>query len=299
MIERVLFQIAADDAEPARDHGQPCTDIRLAGNIVEVDPLLDTVYNALGTQNLPVFTRVKRGKRTLKLLFGKLSARLHAPACEDFIGMMVVMAMIVAAMPVLVVAVRVIEPVILVVMPVMAMLVMVMLIIVAMVVMTMIVLVFIVMTAMPVFMIVVLVSVVMGMIMVAVFVLVIMHHLGGKLFKLLFQGIFLLHGSKNLLAVDRVPVGRHNGNIGVLAQKSDRLFHLRFIECVREHDTTCMLDLIEEKFPEVLEVHLAFLRVHDGAEGIKLRAYDARLLNGTDDIRELADTRRLDDNAIG
>ena len=156
-----------------------------------------------------------------------------------------------------------------------------------------------VMTAMPVLMIVVLVSVVMVMIMVAVFVLVIMHHLGGKLFKLLFQGIFMLHGSKNLLAVDRVPVGRHNGNVGVLAQMSDRLFHLRFIECVREHDTTCMLDLIEEKFPEVFEVHLAFLRVYDGAEGIKLRAYDARLLNGTDDIRELADTRRLDDDAIG
>lgn len=298
MIERVLFQIAADDAEPARDHGQPCTDIRLAGNIVEVDPLLDTVYNALGTQNLPVFTRVKRGKRSLKLLFGKFPARLHAPACEYFVSMVMVL-MTVAAMPVLMVAMRVIESVIFVMMPVMAMLVMVMLVFVAMVVMTMIVLIFIGMTAMPVLMIVVLVSVVMVMIMVAVFVLVIMHHLGGKLFKLLFQGIFLLHGSKNLLAVDRVPVGRHNGNVGVLAQKSDRLFHLRFIECVREHDTTCMLDLIEEKFPEVLEVHLAFLRVHDGAEGIELRAYDARLLNGTDDIRELADTRRLNDNAIG
>ena len=234
-----------------------------------------------------------------QLLFGKLSARLHAPACEDFIGMMVVMAMIVAAMPVLVVAVRVIEPVILVVMPVMAMLVMVMLIIVAMVVMTMIVLVFIVMTAMPVLMIVVLVSVVMVMIMVAVFVLVIMHHLGGELFKLLFQRVILFYGSKDLLAVDRIPVGRYNRDVGVLAQEPDRLFHLRLIGGVREHDAACMLDLIEEKFPKVLQIHLALFRVHDGAEGIELRAFDARLLNGADDVGELADARRLDDDAIG
>ena len=166
MIERVLFQIAADDAEPARDHGQPCTDIRLAGNIVEVDPLLDTVYNALGTQNLPVFTRVKRGKRSLKLLFGKFPARLHAPACEYFVSMVMVL-MIVTAMSVFVVTMRMIKPVIL----IMVMFV---------------VFIIVVMTAMPVLMIVVLVSVVMVMIMVAVFVLVIMHHLGGKLFKLLF-----------------------------------------------------------------------------------------------------------------
>ena len=166
MIERVLFQITADDAEPARDHGQPCTDIRLAGNIVEVDPLLDTVYNALGTQNLPVFTRAKCGKRTLKLLFGKFPARLHAPACEYFVSMVMVL-MIVTAMSVFVVTMRMIKPVIL----IMVMFV---------------VFIIVVMTAMPVLMIVVLVSVVMVMIMVAVFVLVIMHHLGGKLFKLLF-----------------------------------------------------------------------------------------------------------------
>ena len=293
MIERVFLQIAADDAEPACDHGRTCADIWLTGDIVEVDPLLPAVHNALGTQNLSVFARSERLERASQLLFCELLARLHAPAGEHFVGV-VVMGMIMAAMPVLVVAMRVVKPVVLVVVPVMVLAMVVLVLVIA------------VMTAMAVLMIVILVFVIIVMVMimvfmtmVAMFVLIVMSDLGSELFQFLFQRILLLHGGKDILTVDRVPVGRYNGDVGMLAQEFDRFLHLCFVRGMREHNAACVLDLIKEKFPEVFQIHLALLGIHHSAGGIALRALGVRLLNGADDVGELADARRLDDDAIG
>ena len=67
----------------------------------------------------------------------------------------------------------------------------------------------------------------------------------------------------------------------------------------RQHDRTCIEDLVVKELTEVLRVELRLLCVHDGHRRIQLDVeVSGNRLDRTDDVGQLADTRRLDDDTI-
>ena len=66
----------------------------LAGNHVKFKPAAAAVHNALGAQHSAVFARIQRGERRLQRFAAVLVGRFMAPACEDFVRIVV---MVVAA----------------------------------------------------------------------------------------------------------------------------------------------------------------------------------------------------------
>ena len=85
----------------------------------------------------------------------------------------------------------------------------------------------------------------------------------------------------------------------MLAQQRYRLCNFFLVARMRKDDAACIFHLIEEKFAEIFQIHLAFFRIDNGAERIELRILHARALNGADDIGELSDAGRFYDNAVG
>ena len=84
------------------------------------------------------------------------------------------------------------------------------------------------------------------------------------------------------------------------AQHGDGLVEtlLRALCGAREQDSACVRDLILEELAEVLEVHLGLERVNDGDEAVELNV-KVRILNRCDNVGELADAGRLDEDAVG
>ena len=67
----------------------------------------------------------------------------------------------------------------------------------------------------------------------------------------------------------------------------------------RQHDGTCIENLVVKELAEVLRVELRLLCIHDGHRRIQLDIeVSGNRLHRTDDVRQLADTRRLDDDTI-
>ena len=120
-----------------------------------------------------------------------------------------------------------------------------------------------------------------------------------KTFKLRGKTVFLLDRGKDIRAFKLRPVRRDNSHICMLAQQRYRLCNFFLVARMRKDDATCIFHLIEEKFAEIFQIHLAFFRIDNGAERIELRILHARALNGADDIGELSDAGRFYDNAVG
>ncbi len=93
----MLTDLRANDTQTAGNTGSTAADIRLAGNIVEVDPTVAfRRNNALAAHYHAVFTAVKSGKDAADLIIGEHLGGFGAPAGEDFIGVvMVVMTVVV------------------------------------------------------------------------------------------------------------------------------------------------------------------------------------------------------------
>ena len=69
------------------------------------------------------------------------------------------------------------------------------------------------------------------------------------------------------------------------------------VRCSRENDGACVLDLVLVELGEVLEVNLALACVDNSYCSADLSVFN--LLDSCNYIGELADTRRLDDDAVG
>ena len=104
-----LVELRADHADAARNHCAAITDIRLARDIVKVDPLLTPGIGniALGAQNDAICPGIlQRLQDPRNLILGELLVRFLAPADEYLVGVMaVVMVMMVVFMLVLVIIV--------------------------------------------------------------------------------------------------------------------------------------------------------------------------------------------------
>ena len=236
--------------------------------------------------------------------------RFLAPADENLVGVMavVVMVMMVVRMLVLILvvmmvmagAVRVVALLILVVIMVVMVMLMPVFLIVVIVMMVMRMRMFIL-----IFLIVVVVMVAGAVRIVALVVLVMVMMMVVRLFfelcKLDGDGAALLHGLHQLLAGELRPRGRDDhGVLVVLADHGDALVELFFLHAVgaAEDDGVGRLDLVVVELAEVLHIHLALRRVRHGHEITKLHVVGRNLAHGADDVGQLADAGRLDQNTI-
>ena len=116
------------------------------------------------------------------------------------------------------------------------------------------------------------------------------------------QRVAPLHRLEDLLAVQLRPRRGHDrGGRVLLAQQRHGGVELLGADALgaREDDGARVLDLVVEKLTEVLHVHLALVRVHDGREAVEHQLVGLYALHGADDVAQLADARGLDEDAVG
>ena len=145
------------------------------------------------------------------------------------------------------------------------------------------------------------VMMVMLMLVLGLFDLVLAAHL----FKKLVAQRHLFDGGEDGLAVQLVPRSRQDGGVGVLlAQHRGGGLKLLLRELLRagEDDRAGGLDLVVVELTEVLHIDLDLAGVGHGDIAVELelaRALVDGALDGDDDVRELADAARLNEDAVG
>ena len=108
------------------------------------------------------------------------------------------------------------------------------------------------------------------------------------------------HGGEQLLAGQVLPRGGDDAGVLIqAAQHSNGLVEalLRALSRAGQQDGTSMRHLILEKLTEVLEVHLGLERVNNRDETVQLNL-EVRVLYRSDNVTQLADAGRLDQDAV-
>ena len=195
-------------------------DLMLFGHVVEFEPAVLAVHDALGTQDVAVVAAVQLVEHVLKSFLAELLRRLLAPGGEDVVGV-VMMVMVALALGI----VALLTVVVMVVMLMLVVLVM----------------------------FIVIVMMVMLMLVLGLFDLVLAAHL----FKKLVAQRHLFDGGEDGLAVQLVPRSRQNGGVGVLlAQHRGGSLELFLRELLRagKNDRAGGLDLVVVELTEVLHI---------------------------------------------
>ena len=227
------------------------------------------------------------GEGVLKLSLGVLARGFLAPGGEYLVGVMVV---VVTAAAVTVV----------VVMMVMLMLVLMLVVVAAagavrtVVMMVLVLLVLMVMMVLVLFMLMVVMVMMMVMMLVMRLVGDFVQHLGNQIAA-------ALHGFEQLLAGQILPRGGDDAGVLVQAAQHGNGFVqtlLRALCGAGQQDSAGVSDLIFEELAEVLEVHLCLERVNNGDEAVELNV-QMGVLNRRDNVGQLADAGRLDEDAVG
>ena len=155
-----------------------------------------------------------------------------------------------------------------------------------------------------VFMVVVMMVMVVIMIVVVVMavLLVVGSLLGGQTGQLFLQGVLVLHGLQDLLAVQLLPGGGDDGGVGVvLPQQLHGVQQLLFghASSAAEDDGGSVLNLVVEELAEVLHIDLALGGVGHGDEGVELDVLAVHPLDCADDVGQLAHAGGLNEDAVG
>ena len=142
-----------------------------------------------------------------------------------------------------------------------------------------------------------------GIVALAVIVMVMMMVMGLflQLCQLNGDGAALLHRLHQLFAGQLRPRGRDNhGVLVVLADHLDALVELFLRHAVgaAEDDGVGRLDLVVVELAEVLHIHLALRRIRHSHKVAQLHVVRRDLAHGADDVRQLADARRLDQDTV-
>ena len=163
-------------------------DLMLFGHVVEFEPAVLAVHDALGTQDVAVVAAVELVEHVLKSFLAELLRRLLAPGGEDVVGvvMMVMVALALGIVALLTVVVMVVMLMLVVLVMFIVIVMMVMLVLVVLV------------------MFIVIVMMVMLMLVLGLFDLVLAAHL----FKKLVAQRHLFDGGEDGLAVQLVPWGK-------------------------------------------------------------------------------------------
>ena len=116
------------------------------------------------------------------------------------------------------------------------------------------------------------------------------------------ERVLLLHGLEDLCAGELVPRRRDDdGVLIVLAQQGHGGSQLLLGDGAgaAENDGGGGLDLVRVEFTEILQIDLALRGIRHGDEAAERDALVRNTLYGADDVAELADAGRLDENAVG
>ncbi len=122
-----------------------------------------------------------------------------------------------------------------------------------------------------------------------------------KLLKLVRKSSLMLHSLQYLCTAELIPRGCDYGSLGiVLSQKTDACIQLLLRDtcCTAEDDAVCVLDLIIIELAEVLHIHLALVCVSNGCEAIQHNVLHVQIFNSADNIAQLADAGRLDEDSV-
>ena len=230
-----------------------------------------------------------------------------APACEYLVGVVVMVAMVVApagaAFIVLVVVVMLVVvamALFIVVMMVMMLVVVAMALLIVVVVVMMLVLMAmaLLIVVMVMMMLVLMAMALLIMVMMVMVMAVMMTALGADLLlceslQLILKGKSFFHCRKDLLARKLAPVCCDDlSRVVVLFDKiagSGDLFIGKAL-CVAENDGTCAFDLIVEEFAEILHIHLALLHINHCSCGVELYVFKVEVGNRLDNVGKLANS---------
>ena len=116
------------------------------------------------------------------------------------------------------------------------------------------------------------------------------------------KGIRACGGRKDLRAVQLIPGGSNDHGVGiVLAQEGDGRGNgsLAHITRTRKDDCPRVLDLIVKKLTKVLHIHTALLGINHHGSTAKRSIGKLQPLHRADHVAELANARRLDQDAVG
>ena len=111
------------------------------------------------------------------------------------------------------------------------------------------------------------------------------------------------HSLQDLLTGQVIPCGGHDGGGGVLFPQhchGSGDFFLAGGLGAAEQDAACMADLVIVELAEVLHIHLDLVHIGHGDKAVQLHVQMLRhALHGAGHIAQLANARRLDDDAVG
>ena len=156
-------------------------------------------------------------------------------------------------------------------------------------------------------MVVMLMLVVMVMVVVAaaaliVVMMVLVLLLLGQLLQSSRQGIPAFHGRQQLLAVQFVPRGRHNGGGGVLLPQQGHTGIQLFLAHpgrTAQNNGAGMLHLVIEELTEVSHIHLGLGGIHHSGKSVQHHIVHFQVLHRPDDIAEFAYTRGFNEDTVG
>ena len=247
-----------------------------------------TRNDALCTQYGAERNIAERGKSRVKLCLGVLVGRFLAPGGEYLVSIVIVV--VTAASVTVVVVIMVI-----VVMIVVMLMLMVVVMAAAGAVLVMLVMMLVLLMVMLMLMFVLIMLVVM-----VVMMMLVVRLMRDLLENLRNEVAAAFHGGEQLLAGQVLPRGGDDAGVLIqAAQHSNVLVEalLRALSRAGQQDGTGMRHLILEKLTEVLEVHLGLERVNNGYKAVQLNL-EVRVLYRSDNVRQLADAGRLDQDAV-
>lgn len=256
--------------------------------------------DALGAQHDAIgLAVVQCGEGIADFFLGELLRRLDAPALEDLVGVVAVMMVMMAAVVLVVVLIMVVMIVMMAAMMVLLVVIMIVMVMAVMLILVIVVM----MVAARMLVLVILVGIVMMMVMMVLF-LVVLLGLGAAdhVSQLFGERVLLLHGLEDLCAGELVPRRRDDDGVQiVLAQQGHGGGQLLLGDGAgaAENDGGGGLNLVRVEFTEILQIDLALRGICHGDEAAERDALVRNALYSTDDVAELADTGRLDEDAVG
>ena len=138
--------------------------------------------------------------------------------------------------------------------------------------------------------------------LIVVMMMVLVLLLLGQLLQSSRQGIPAFHGRQQLLAVQFVPRGRHNGGGGVLLPQQGhtgiQLF-LAHTGSPAQNNGAGVLHLIIEKLAKVSHIHLGLGGIHHSGKSVQHHIVHFQVLHRPDDIAEFAHTRGFNEDTVG
>ena len=138
--------------------------------------------------------------------------------------------------------------------------------------------------------------------LIVVMMMVLVLLLLGQLLQSSRQGIPAFHGRQQLLAVQFVPRGRHNGGGGVLLPQQGHTGIQLFLAHpgrTAQNNGAGMLHLVIEELTEVSHIHLGLGGIHHGGKTVQHHIMHLQVLHRPDDIAEFAHTRGFNEDTVG